>query len=163
MSAANHTITATNTRGNSSGVVNLEVTGRLDWFKDKLNDASLTDPSLQAKTSINLSNRSPQLTSLPVCIFSGLTTLSQLNLDNNALVSLDAGIFSGLTALEWLYLDNNALSSLPNGIFAQNTALTTLNLKGTSDTNTFTCSVANYRLWWSNAGLMAKPAYATCN
>ena len=37
---------------------------------------------------------------LPEDVFSGLTALTSLYLNNNNLSSLDAGLFSGLTALE---------------------------------------------------------------
>ena len=62
-------------------------------------------------------NNNNQLTSLPADIFQGLTNLQELYLDSNQLTSLDAGIFQGLTNLQRLYLNNNQLTSLDAGIF----------------------------------------------
>ena len=68
------------------------------------------------------------LSSLDAGVFSGLTALTRLDLNNNGLGPLDAGLFSGLTALTKLYLDHNDLSSLPDGVFSDLTALSVLYL-----------------------------------
>ena len=58
------------------------------------------------------------LSMLPVGVFSGLSNLQYLDLNENSLSTLPAGIFSGLRDLEELYLDGNGLSMLPVGVFS---------------------------------------------
>ena len=79
-------------------------------------------------TLTNLYLQNNNLSSLPADIFAPLTALRQLNLSNNALSSLPSGLFDGRTALERLTLQNNALGSLPANIFTGLTALTGLTL-----------------------------------
>ena len=73
-----------------------------------------------------------QLSSLPANLFSGLSSLQELDLYSqqlsHKLSSLDANTFSGLTALTTLELYNNHLSSLPDSVFFGLTELTTLKL-----------------------------------
>ena len=61
--------------------------------------------------------------------FSGLTALTGIRLDNNALSSLPPGVFTGLTSLTGLYLYDNALSSLPDDVFTDLTSLEKLQLQ----------------------------------
>ena len=70
------------------------------------------------------------ITSLQKGDFAGLTALTYLNLNENALDSLPGTVFSGLTALTNLLLQNNALDSLPEGLFSGLTALTYLTMGG---------------------------------
>ncbi len=56
------------------------------------------------------------------------TFFGVLSCTMNNLSSLGARLFSGLTDLTTLHLDNNSLSSLPDGIFSGLTELTTLKL-----------------------------------
>ena len=69
-----------------------------------------------------------ELTNLSENIFSSLTNLQYLYLDNNNLTSLPENIFASLTNLQYLYLDNNKLTSLPENIFASLTSLQCLYL-----------------------------------
>ena len=69
-----------------------------------------------------------ELTEIPAGLFTGLTSLTEIELAENELSSLDAGVFSGLTALERLGLDDNELSSLPAGLFTGLAVLEELNL-----------------------------------
>ena len=55
---------------------------------------------------------------LPAGVFSGLSSLQGLELENNALTSLPQGVFAGLSNLEYLDLSNNRLAALPSGVFA---------------------------------------------
>ena len=73
-----------------------------------------------------------ELSSLPSDIFSGVTSLINLNLGTQSgqLSSLPSDIFSGLTSLKTLNLDGAGLSSPPSDIFSGLTSLQTLNLKG---------------------------------
>ena len=63
-------------------------------------------------------------------MFSGLTALAHLDLNDNFLSSLRAGVFSGLTGLGFLKLEGNNLTDLPAGLFAGLTALRSLDLSG---------------------------------
>ena len=81
---------------------------------------------LTALTTLDLNGNA--LSSLDAGVLSGLTALTTLDLNGNALSSLDAGAFSGLTALEVLQLESNDLSSLPDGVFSGLTALEELYL-----------------------------------
>ena len=83
---------------------------------------------LTALTTLNLNGNA--LSSLDAGAFSGLTALEVLQLESNDLSLLPAGGFSGLTALQELYLYANELSSLPDGVFSGLTALAHLELDG---------------------------------
>ncbi len=48
-------------------------------------------------------------------MFSGLTSLGNINLRDNNLSSLSANVFSGLTSLWNISLRDNDLTSLPGG------------------------------------------------
>ena len=85
---------------------------------------------LSSLTNLQLQNNG--LTSLPAGVFSGLSNLQQLLLHSNDLTSLPAGVFSGLSSLRILYLGGNALTSLPEGVFSGLSSLTTLRLTGNS-------------------------------
>ena len=58
------------------------------------------------------------LTALPVEVFSGLSSLRFLNLLSNGLTTLPEGVFSGLSSLHWVGLTGNRLIELPEGVFS---------------------------------------------
>ena len=60
--------------------------------------------------------------------FSGLDSLTTLELSDNDLNSLPGGVFNGLQLLTTLELSNNELNSLPGGVFNGLQLLTTLEL-----------------------------------
>ena len=94
--------------------------------------ADVTSAHLMSLSS-TLDLTSKGINSLKTGDFVGLTNLTSLILERNALTELPAGIFDELTALTWLDLsDNAALSSLPPGIFDELTALTHLFLYNTA-------------------------------
>ncbi len=72
---------------------------------------------------------------LPAGIFNELTSLKNLQLDNNWIsgpagrrLSLHAGVFDSLTSLETLNLSGNRINALPAGLFDRLTGLKDLNL-----------------------------------
>ena len=67
---------------------------------------------------------------LPDGVFSDLTSLWFLDLDNNQLTDLSGAEFSGLTSLGNLDLSENLLTSLPEGVFAGMSRLFSLWLHG---------------------------------
>ena len=84
-------------------------------------------------------SENPGLTTLPEDIFSGLTNIGVIRIDNNTedrgeaqvnetkgLTSLPAGVFTGLTELRTLNLFDNNLGSLPADVFAGLTSLENL-------------------------------------
>ncbi|TGG90147.1 MAG: hypothetical protein ERJ67_11270, partial [Aphanocapsa feldmannii 277cV] len=76
-----------------------------------------------------------ELSSLPEDIFAGLSNLRTLYLNNNELSSLPEDVFTGISNLRILYLYNNELSGLPEDIFAGLSDLDKLNL----NSNSLTC------------------------
>ena len=62
--------------------------------------------------------------------FAGLTSLEALGLVNNQLTTLPAGVFDDLTSLEVLGLSENSLQTLPEGVFDGLTSLREVRLKG---------------------------------
>ncbi|MDE3259287.1 MAG: leucine-rich repeat protein [Gemmatimonadota bacterium] len=58
--------------------------------------------------------------------FDGLTSLTELRLDDNRISALSSGVFDQLTNLTELKLDGNNLNSLPSGMFDQLAKLTEL-------------------------------------
>ena len=98
-----------------------------------LSDADIA--SLQASDFSGLSSltdldlRSNALTSLPEGVFSGLSSLEGLVLSYNALTNLPEGVFSGLSRLTGLYLSGNGLTSLPEGVFSGLSRLIVLDLQ----------------------------------
>ena len=88
--------------------------------------ASLPEGVFSELTSLEtLSLEQNKLASLPEGVFSGLTSLTGLSLIGNKLVTLPAGVFSGLSDLDQLWLGYNELRVLPAGVFS---GLTNLNL-----------------------------------
>ena len=69
-----------------------------------------------------------ELSGLPSDLFSGVSSLSRLDLGNNNLGSLPSDLFFDLSSLSWLSLSFNKLNSLPVGIFSGLSSLNTLNL-----------------------------------
>ena len=98
------------------------------------NCAEVTTTQLAALTSLDLSGDATALASSPAIgtlksgDFSGLTSLTTLDLSGQSLTTLTAGIFTGLGALTTLNLSDNSLAALPANIFTGLGALTTLNL-----------------------------------
>ena len=66
---------------------------------------------------------------MPEGVFSGLTALQDLRLQNNRLRALPADVFSGLGALDVLYLQGNELTALPEGVFNELRSLDSLQLE----------------------------------
>ena len=105
-----------------------------------LNPTSAFDPLTTLKSGdfngltglTELGLQGNELSSLPSDIFSGLTSLINLNLGTQSgqLSSLPSDIFNPLTNLETLNLDGAGLSSPPANIFNSLTSLQTLSLKG---------------------------------
>ena len=79
-----------------------------------------------------------KLASLPGEVFSGPTALTSIDLSTNALTSLPPKVFSGLTRLQTLSLQHNALTSLPAEVFLGLTALERLLLQDNDLTSTST-------------------------
>ena len=65
---------------------------------------------------------------MPGDIFSDLTSLKSLSLDNNQLTTLAPSLFKGLTSLEFLAIRRSRLTSLPGDIFSDLTSLKSLSL-----------------------------------
>ncbi len=65
---------------------------------------------------------------LPSDLFSGLGSLTDLNLSSNDLTTLPSGLFSGLGSLTDLNLGSNDLTTLPSGLFSGLGSLTDLDL-----------------------------------
>ena len=76
--------------------------------------------------SIDLSGN--RLTSLPETVFSDVSKVRLLRLDDNELTDLPPRVFSGLSRLDWLLLDGNRLASLPPGVFRGLSSLAVLKL-----------------------------------
>ena len=93
------------------------------------NCADVTDAHLAAITgSLSLGNGIT--TALATEDFAGLTALTTLHLNGNALTTLPAGVFDDLIALRLLSLQDNALTTLPAGVFEPLTALIFGSLSG---------------------------------
>lgn len=112
-------------------------------FMDRTYDMShyVSEAQLAAITSLDVSgggnpfdfggnwfSRHGDITELKPGDFDGLTSLTELELDDNQLSSLPENIFDQLTNLTKLFLDGNQLSALPEGVFDQLTNLTRLAL-----------------------------------
>ena len=63
-------------------------------------------------------------------MFAGLTSLTQLQLNNNELETLPKDVFTKLPLLKLLTLYDNDLDTLPDGVFEPLTALAYLGLYG---------------------------------
>ena len=101
--------------------------------------ADVTDAHLATITGfLNLGNQN--ITALAAGDFAGLTALTGLDLNDNALATLPDNVFDnalatlpdnvfvGLTSLTTLRLDDNALATLPKGVFDNLTTLEILRL-----------------------------------
>ncbi len=66
---------------------------------------------------------------LPAKSFTGLSSLTELVLDDNGFSSLPSGLFTGLSSLKKLDLSNNRFSSLSSGMFTGLSGLTELDLR----------------------------------
>ena len=89
---------------------------------------------LTGVTALDLDNNA--LRSFPAGIFDRMTALTELLIAYNqtqasdSLMTLPAGLFAGLASLRTLRLEHNDLESLPDRIFEKLTNLTTLTLHG---------------------------------
>ncbi|MCY3758723.1 MAG: leucine-rich repeat domain-containing protein, partial [Acidobacteria bacterium] len=72
------------------------------------------------------------LSTLPRDVFSGLSSLTWLDLRGDALTELPDGVFSGLTILETLWLNGNSLTELTEAAFRDLSSLVDLNLGSNS-------------------------------
>ena len=82
---------------------------------------------LSAVTSVSVQD-SPNLTGFPAGIFSGLSSVSTMDLTGNQLAELPAGVFDDVVALVELDLGDNQLAELPDGVFDQLSSLERLRL-----------------------------------
>ena len=89
---------------------------------------------LTSLIQLSLSNADPvnenQLTTLPVDIFSGLSSIQIINLSENKLKIVPNGIFSNLSTLITINLAYNEIRSLPSGVFKGLTNLRRFYLTG---------------------------------
>ena len=111
------------------------ICARTEQVRDAIVAATTAATTCANVTSAHLSGLWPFLNlddmniiSLKSGDFAGLTRVTNLKLQKNALTSLPAGLFDDLTALTTLSLYENALTSLPAGIFDELTALTRMSL-----------------------------------
>ena len=96
---------------------------------DNMNIISLKSGDFAGLTRVtNLKLQKNALTELPAGLFDELTALTTLSLYENALTSLPAGIFDKLIALTRMSLSQNALTSLRSDLFGELTVLTRLDL-----------------------------------
>jgi len=72
------------------------------------------------------------LTAIDEGAFTGLTSLSALDLSSNQLTTLPEGLFEGLASLSRLELTLNQLTTMPAGLFTGLTSLSALDLSPTS-------------------------------
>ena len=101
--------------------------------------AKLSHSDCSAVTSAELAGiggtlalNSKGITSLQAGDFSGLSSVTSLNLASNSLTSLPDGVFGELIYLTSLDLGSNQLASLPDEIFNSPAKLTDLDLSGNS-------------------------------
>ena len=105
------------------------ITGQIDLQRKNIAALAVGDfAGLTSVTRLRLNGNA--LVSLPTGAFDQLAELSNVHLQDNALASLPAGVFDNSTKLINLYLQNNALASLPAGAFDKPTELEELNLNG---------------------------------
>ena len=108
-----------------TGVHLADITGTLALNALDINALAAGDfAGLTALTSLYLNDNA--LTTLPDDVFDGLTALETLHLNDNALTTLPENVFESLTALETLHLNDNDLSTLPDDVFEPLTSLKTL-------------------------------------
>ena len=122
---------------NSENSQSTGICGRTQKVQDailaKLPDVSacgeVTDSDLAGITGkLELSNMG--VTSLTSGDFAGLSSLTELDFEDNALTSVPQDIFSGLTSLKRLYLTFNEVGTLPVDLFDSLTNLEVLHLYG---------------------------------
>ena len=105
-----------------------QYSGALDISGDvgvaSLNSRDFT--GLSSLTELNLANAT--MGTLPRGVFDDLDSLTTLYLHDGSLASLDQNTFAGLTSLTFLRLDNNELAALPAALFSGLTSLDTLYL-----------------------------------
>ncbi|MCY3744268.1 MAG: cadherin domain-containing protein [Candidatus Poribacteria bacterium] len=98
----------------------------VDAVPDVNNPDEVTPEHLAGITKLDLSNKG--IRSLKSSDFSGLSTLTNLNLQNNSIT--DIAPLEDLTTLTWLYLNNTSISDI--SALEDLTSLTYLNLGNTS-------------------------------
>ena len=86
--------------------------------------------SLECRRWLCLQLSYNRLESLPPDVFSGLSSLEELNMGHNALTGLPKDVFSGLNSLLYLYLNGNDIASLPPTVFQDQKHLELLFLYG---------------------------------
>ena len=96
------------------------------------NDCSAVTSAELAVIGGTLALNSKGITSLQAGDFSGLSSVTGLNLASNSLTSLPDGVFGELISLTSLDLSSNQLASLPDEIFNSPGNLTDLDLSGNS-------------------------------
>ena len=95
-----------------------------------ITDCAAVTPAHLAGITGTLDLSEQNITAIAAGDFAGLTALTELNLNLNALSTLPADVFDGLTALTRLDLQYTGLTTLPAGVFENLTALTELDLAG---------------------------------
>ena len=110
------------------------ITGTLDLAGESIGELRAKDfAGLSSLTELELEDNA--LTSLPEGVFDELTALTVLGLGENLLTEsgIPADVFGELGALTRLALyANHQLTGLPEGVFDELTNLTLLNLQGSS-------------------------------
>ena len=103
----------------------------LDLSEQSISSLQTNDfDGLTSLTELLLNDNS--LTTLPAGLFYPLSALTTLDLSGQSISSLQTNDFDGLTSLTELLLDDNSLTTLPAGLFYPLSALTTLDLSGQS-------------------------------
>ena len=113
-------------------------------------------------TSLTLLNlRGNKFMTFPTDLFDPLSSLRSIDLGDNKLATLPANIFDDLTTLGWLRLRDNALTTLPSGAFTALTRLSQLTLNGnmiaTLPSDAFTGLTGLQQLDLSDNSLTALP------
>ena len=110
-----------------NAIVDKAKVDELNWQSKKI--SSLPIDIFSGMTSLKIIHLNDnQLSSLPERLFKGLP-LQEVYLHDNQLKSLPVGLFKGLSDLNYISLLHNQLKSLPKGIFKNLPGLKKIDLK----------------------------------